>query len=124
MAFTLDLHDSEILDAAAAGDALRVRLAAASVRDAEGRRGWIPSVQLVLAGAIGADDLAHAVGKIAGGQLRHDGQDVRLPPLPFTLDGPVELELRLANGGTLALRARGLAATVDADAPFTEDLSC
>lgn len=124
MAFTLDFHDSEILDAAAAGDALRLRLAAASVRDAEGRRGWLPSVQLVLAGATTADDLAHAFGKITGGRLRRDGQDAALPPLPFMLDGPVELELRLANGGTLALRARGLAATVDAGARFTEDLSC
>ena len=41
-----------------------------------------------------------------------------------TLDGAIELDLRLANGSSLALQARALTATFDAAARFTEDLSC
>ena len=124
MPFTLDFHDSEILDVLAEGAGLRVRFAAASVRDAEGRHGWIPTVQLVLAGATAAQDVRHAFGKVTEGRLRHDGQDVGRLELPIALDGAIELDLRLANGTSLVLRAHALAATFDAGARFTQDLSC
>lgn len=124
MPLTLDFHDSEILDITAQGALLRVRFAAASVSDAEGRHGWIPTVQLALADATEAEDVRHAFGKITEGRLRHDGREVGRLALPVTLDGAIELDLRLANGSSLALQARALTATFDAAARFTEDLSC
>ncbi len=124
MSLTLEFHDSEIRDVVADGTGLRVRLAAASVRDADGRRGWMPSVQLVLADATATGDLRHAFGKITEGRLSHGGQALARLALPIALDGAVKLALRLANGTALDVRARALAASVDPGARFTEDLSC
>lgn len=124
MSFALEFSDSEILDIVAEPAGLRVRLAAAAVRDAGARRGWIPSVQLTLADATVTGDLRHAFGKITDGQLRHDSKEVALLALPCMLSGRLALSLRLANGSSLEAQARALTATFDGEARFTPDLSC
>ena len=79
MRFALEFHDSEVRDVATDGDAVRVRFAAASVRDAAGGRGWLPGVTLALADATLAGDPSHAFGKLAEGRLRQDGRDIARP---------------------------------------------
>jgi hypothetical protein len=124
MRFVLEFHDSEVRDVVTDGDAVHVRFAAASVRDEQGRRGWLASVQLTLTEATLSGDARHAFGKVVEGRLDRDGQPVEPLALPATLGGDLALALRLANGTALALRGRTLAATVADDARFAEDLSC
>ena len=124
MRFVLDFHDSEVRDVVTDGDAVHVRFAAASVRDDQGRRGWLTSVRLTLTDATLSGDARHAFGKVVDGRLDREGQPVKPFALPAALAGDLALALRLANGTALTLRGRTLAATVADDARFTEDLSC
>ncbi|MFL6697700.1 MAG: hypothetical protein ACJ8GJ_11075 [Vitreoscilla sp.] len=124
MRFALEFHDSEIRDVLATTAALRVRFAAACVRDPHGNRGWLTGVTLALADATLAGDPAHALGRLSEGRLRQDGRDVVRPALPGTLTGALELTLRFANGTLLTAHGRSLASTLSDDARFTEDLSC
>ena len=124
MRFAFEFHDSEVRDVVVDGDAVHVRFAAASVRDDEGRHGWLPSVRLTLAGATLSGDARHAFGKLVDGRLDLDGQPIKPLALPAALAGDLGLALRFANGTALALRARTLAASVADDARFAEDLSC
>ena len=124
MSFTLEFRDSEVRDVMADDGGVRVHFSAASVRDAAGDRGWLPSVRLTLASATLAGDVAHAFGKVAEGALRLDGRLVARPALPATLAGDIELTLRFANGATLAARGRSLDASVGDAARFADDLSC
>jgi len=124
MNFALDFHDSEVRDVTVDSSTVRVRFAAASVRAPDGERGWLPEVSLTLSDATLEGDTAHAFGKLSEGRLRHDGQAIARLALPGTLAGDLELALRLANGTTLALRARALALAVADDARFAADMSC
>ena len=124
MRFAFEFHDSEVRDVVTDGDAVHVRFAAASVRDDQGRRGWLTSVQLTLTGATLSGDARHAFGKLVEGRLERDGQPVEPLALPATLAGALGLALRFANGTALTLRGRTLAASVADDARFAEDLSC
>jgi hypothetical protein len=124
MSFALEFHDSEVRDVVADGDTVRIRFSAASVRSAEGERGWLPSVVLSLARATLVGDSAHAIGKVADGAVRQDGRNLSRLALPGTLAGELELTLRLANGTLLAARGHSLTLTVADDARFAQDLSC
>jgi hypothetical protein len=124
MGFALEFHDSEVRDAVADGNTVRVRLSAAAVRSDAGERGWLPGVALTLADATLAGDTAHAFGKLAEGRLRQDGRDIAALAVPVTLAGRIELTLRFANGTQLSARGRSLALSVADDARFAEDLSC
>jgi len=124
MTFALEWPDSEVRDVTAEGGSVRVRLAAASVRDGEGRRGWLAGVTLSLADSTLSGDPAHAFGRLAEGRLRRDGRDIPTPSLPDTLDGDLALSLRFANGTQLTATARSLALAVDDSTRFKEDLSC
>ena len=124
MSFALEFNDSEVRDVVADGADVRIRFAAATVRDDDGARGWLTTTALTLAAATLSGDAAHAFGKITEGRLRHDGADVARLPLPATLAGDLELSLRLANGTTLSVRAAGLTLAAAPDAVFTPDFSC
>ena len=124
MRFALEFHDSEIRDVVADAAAVRVRFAAACVRDIHGGRGWLTGVTLALADATLAGDATHAFGRLSEGRLRQDGRDVVRPALPDTLAGALELTLRFANGTLLTVQGRSLAASLSGDGRFTEDLSC
>jgi len=103
---------------------VRMRLSAASVRDADGHRGWLPGVALVLADARLAGSPAHTFGRLAEGRLRQDGCDISRPLLPDALTGELELTLHFANGTQLTVRGRSLALSAADDSQFKEDLSC
>jgi len=124
MPFALDWSDSEVRDVTAEGGSVRVRLSAASVRDGQGRRGWLAGVVLSLVDATLAGDPTHAFGRVAEGRLRQDGRDIPRPSLPDTLAGELELSLRMANGTQLTCTARSLALDAGDVTRFTEDLSC
>jgi hypothetical protein len=124
MSFTLEFPDSEVRDVVADGALVRLRFSAASVRGADGGRGWLPAVLLTLSDATLAGDAAHAFGKIADGGVRLDGRLVARLELPATLAGELELALRFANGTHLAARGRALSLSVADDTRFAEDLAC
>jgi hypothetical protein len=124
MSFALEFADSEVRDVVMDGVAVRVRLAAASVRDAQGAHGWLPGVTLAIAEAELVGDAAHAFGRLAEGRLRHAGRDIARPALPGMLTGDLELTLRFANGTPLTARGRSLSLSVADDSRFKEDLSC
>ena len=124
MRFDLDFPDSEVRDVTLEDGVARVRFAAASVRNAEGARGWLTGAVLALSEATLAGDAPLAFGRLAEGRLRHDDHDIPRPALPGTLAGRLELALRFANGTPLMLHGRGLALSLPADAHFKEDLSC
>lgn len=123
MSFTLELADSELRDVAAEGAAVRLRFAAAAVRDDAGERGWLASVQVELTDASLHGNASHAFGRIAQGAVRLDGGATRLR-VPGALSGELELALALANGTQLVVRGRALAASVAEGARFAPDLSC
>jgi hypothetical protein len=124
MPHVLTFHDSELHDVVADAGTVRLRFSAASVLSEDGERGWLPGVVLTLSDATLDGDARHAFGKLTAGQLRHVGRAVARPALPATLEGDVELALRLANGTALSIRGRALALAVAGDARFTPDLSC
>ena len=124
MQFALEFHDSEVRDLAADAGSIRLRFSAASVRAADGERGWLPGVTLSLSDATLDGDAAHAFGKLTEGRLRLDGRPVTRPALPGSLAGELELALRFANGSALSLRGRGLELAVADGTGFVPDLSC
>jgi hypothetical protein len=124
MSFTLEFHDSEVRDVVADGGGVRVRFSAASVRGADGLRGWLTSVVLTLADAPLAGGTPGAFGKITEGRLRQEGVAVTRLPLPARLAGALELSLRFASGSSLSVRAAALTLAAAPDAVFTEDHSC
>lgn len=124
MRLVLEFPDSEVRDVTADAGAVRVRFSAASVRAADGERGWLPAVALTLSDATLDGDAAHAFGKLSEGRLRLDGQPVASLELPATLAGDIDLALRFANGTSLSLRGRALALAAADGARFAADLSC
>ena len=124
MRFTLEFADSELRDIVREGALVRLRLAAAAVRDEAGERGWLTSVTLEMTAATLHGDTTHAFGKISGAGLRQDTRGLRSLDVPGRLTGDVELALRLANGTRFVTRGYALEATVADDARFAQDLSC
>ena len=124
MRFVLEFHGSELRDVMADGSSVRLRFAAAAVRNEAGERGWLSTVQVDLQDATLRGDTAYAFGKITDGRLRQDGRDIARVGIPGTLNGELELSLRLANGTQVVARGRTLEASVGADARFSPDLSC
>ena len=129
MRFTLDFADSELRDVVREGALVRLRLAAASVRDEAGRRGWLTGVTLEMTAATLHGDTAHAFGKIAEAGLSSDTRLLRGMALPGTLTAAREgevvvLALRLANGTPFVTSGHRLEAAISDDARFTDDLSC
>ncbi len=125
MPFALEFPDSELLDVVADASIVRMRFAAAAVRDVDtGERGWLAPVQLEFGNATFDDDTTHAFGKITQATLRHDTLVVGRLQIPGTANGALELTLHVANGTRLVVTADTLTASVAADARFTPDLSC
>ena len=124
MRFPLEFPDSELRDVVADGGVVRLRLAAATVRDDGGERGWLASVQLEFSNAALQGDTTHAFGKITQGTLRQGIRAIAPLQVPGTMAGELDLTLLLANGTRFFVRADALAATVAADARFSPDLSC
>ena len=124
MSFALEFPDSEIRDVVVEGAAVRLRFAAAAVRNDAGERGWLTSVQLEFTGAMVQGDTTHAFGKIAQARLRHGDRGVAPLAVPGTLTRDLELALRLANGTQFVVRGDALAASIADGARFTPDLSC
>jgi hypothetical protein len=129
MRFTLEFADSELRDVAREGTLVRLRLAAAAVRNEAGERGWLTGVTLEMTAATFHGDTAHAFGRIAEVGL-HDGprllRGMEVPgALTATREGEVVLlALRLANGTQFVTSGYRLEATLADDARFAEDLSC
>ena len=124
MSFALEFPDSEIRDVVVEGAAVRLRFAAAAVRNDAGERGWLTSVQLEFTGAMVHGDTTHAFGKIAQARLRHGDRGVAPLAVPGTLTRDLELALRLANGTQFVVHGCELEARVADAARFTPDLSC
>jgi hypothetical protein len=129
MRYTLEFADSELRDVTHEGDLVHLHLAAASVRDEAGERGWLTGVTLAMHAAALRGDTAHSFGKIAQASLQHDQRPLRCMDVPGTLAATgqgalVTLALRLANGTQFVAEGHTLEATLADDARFTPDLSC
>ena len=129
MRYTLEFADSELRDVVREGALVRLRLAAAAVRDKAGERGWLTGVTLEMSAASLHGDAAHAFGRIAEVGLQHDQRLLRRIDVPGTLaaarhGGIVTLALRLSNGAQFVVEGHALEATLADDARFTPDLSC
>jgi hypothetical protein len=128
MRYTLEFADSELRDVMHEGALVRLRLAAAAVRDEAGERGWLTGVSLEMSAASLHGDAAHAFGRIAEVGLQHDQRLLRRIDVPGTLaaaqGGIVALALRLSNGTQFVVEGPALEATLADDARFTLDLSC
>ncbi len=129
MRFTLEFADSELRDIAREGALVRLRFAAAAVRNDAGERGWLTGVTLEMSAATLHGDAAHAFGKIAEAGLQDGSSLLRRMDVPGALTAAREgevvvLALRLTNGAQLVASGYRLEATVAADAHFKEDLSC
>ena len=108
---------------------MRLRLAAASVRDEAGERGWLTGVALQMDAATLHGDSTQAFGRIAEAGLQHDQRLLRRMAVPGTLaatrqDTALTLAVRLANGTQFVVEGHTLAATLASDARFAADLSC
>ena len=124
MRFALELQDSELRDVVREGALVRLRLAAAAVRNEAGERGWLSSVTLEMTAATLHGDTTHAFGKITQAALRHGTRSFAPLDVPGTLTRDIELALRLANGTRFVILGDALEASVADDARFMEDLSC
>ena len=129
MRFTLEFADSELRDIVRDGALVRLRLAAAAVRDEAGERGWLTGVTLEMSVATLHGDTAHAFGRVAEVSLSDGPRLLRSMRVPGVLTAAregevVTLALRLANGTQFLTSGYRLEATLAADARFKEDLSC
>jgi hypothetical protein len=129
MPYVLAFHDSELRDVTADAGTVRLRLSAASVSAADGERGWLTGVSLVMSSAVLRGETDHLFGRIAEGGLQHDSRLLRRMDLPGTLAAAragevVTLALRLANGAQLVAAGHRLQATLADNARFAPDLSC
>ena len=129
MRFLLDFPDSELNDVVREGALVRLRFAAASVRDEAGDRGWLTGVTLEMSAATLQGDTTGAFGKIAEAGLGDGSRRLRRMDVPGTLSAAregdvVSLALRLSNGTRLVVDGCRLDASVADDARFTPDLSC
>ena len=129
MHYTLEFADSELRAVAREGTLVRLRLAAACVRDEAGERGWLTGVTLEMSAAGLRGDAAQAFGRITEGGLQHDQRLLRRIDVPGALAAPgpddvVTLALRLGNGTQFAVDGQRLQALLADDARFTADLSC
>jgi hypothetical protein len=129
MRFTLEFADSELRDVTREGALVRLRLAAAAVRNEAGERGWLTGVTLEMTAATLHGDTAHAFGRIAEVGLQDGHRLLRSMEVPGALTATREgeivvLALRLANGTQFVINGDRLAARLADDARFAEDLSC
>ena len=129
MPFTLEFTDSELRDVVREAALVRLRFAAAAVRNEAGERGWLTGVQLEMSAATLRGDATHAFGKIAEVGLGDGSRLLRRMDAPGTLTAAregeaVSLALRLANGTQLAINGCRLEAMLAGNARFTDDLSC
>jgi len=129
MRYTLEFADSELRAVVREGALVRLRLAAASVRDEAGERGWLTGVTLEMSAAGLQGDTTHAFGRIAEAGLQHDQRLLRRMDVPGTLTAArpgevVTLALRLSNGTQFVVDGHRLDAVLADDARFTPDLSC
>ncbi len=129
MSLILEFADSELRDVMREGALVRLRLAAAAVRDEAGEQGWLTGVTLEMSAAHLHGDVAQAFGRIAEVGLSHGPQLLRRMDLPGSLAAAregeaVTLAVRLANGTRFVVSGHRLAATMAPDARLTENLSC
>jgi hypothetical protein len=129
MRFTLDFADSELRDVAREGALVRLRFAAASVRNEAGQHGWLSGVTLEMSAASLHGDTQLAFGRIAEVALGDAARLLRRMDVPGVLDAPregevVSLAVRLANGTQFIASGYRLEARLADDARFAEDLSC
>jgi hypothetical protein len=129
MHFTLEFADSELRDVVREGALVRLRFAAAAVRNEAGERGWLTGVQVEMSAATVHGDTAHAFGKIAEVGLEDGERLLRRMDVPGTLTATregevVSLAMRLANGSQLVISGYRLEAMLADDARFTDDSSC
>ncbi len=129
MRFALDLQDSELRGVTREGALVRLRLAAAAVRNEAGERGWLAGVTLEMTAATFDGDASQAFGKIAEVGLHQGDRLLRGMEVPGTLAAAregevVTLALRLADGTRFVTSGDRLDATLADGARFTEDMSC
>lgn len=125
------LSDSELATVQQQGARIRLHLPAASARALGQPAGAPPSDWGYALGVV--LDLAeprvqqwdpHALGRIAQGTLRLDGQPLTYLPLPGSGQGATELVLRFANGAALQLLAQAWQCRFVAEARFRESYAC
>ena len=129
MRFTLDFAGSELRDVVREGALVRLRFAAAAVRNEAGQHGWLTGVSLEMSAAALHGDTDHAFGKIANVGLSAGSRLLRGMDVPGALTAAREgedigLAVRLANGTQFTTSGYSLEARIADDARFTEDLSC
>jgi hypothetical protein len=129
MRFILDFADSELRDVVREGALVRLRFAAAAVRNEAGQHGWLTGVTLEMSAASLHGDTGLAFGKIAEVGLGDGPRLLRRMDVPGVLVAPregevVSLAVRLANGTQFITSGYRLEAQLAADARFAEDLSC
>lgn len=130
MPFTLYLHDSEVSSVTRQGEALIVRLAAASVERAPLRHGEPPEagysrgISLWLHEAAVHADTSPLFGRISQASLLVDGSAMANVPVPFETSSPVRLELHLPHRSHIAASGRGMSVRFDGEANFRESFAC
>lgn len=128
----LVFEDSQVSGVQIMGADLHLRLSAAHVSGAAGyfsqaseeAEGYLAPVVLRFLQARWQGELALAMGRLAGAELRLAGQGLRGLPLPCAPAGPVRARLALANGVVLEIEAHTLECPLSGDEKFTPSLAC
>ncbi|MEK9952065.1 MAG: hypothetical protein VW687_07895 [Curvibacter sp.] len=125
--WALDFADSQIGRAEQAGPDVRLVLSSAHVHpmsvDAAGQ-GYLSPLVLMFRNARCSGELAHALGRVAAGELRVGGQTLRVLRLPFEVAGPLRCHLALANGTVLEIAADSVGGPLDGNETFVESYAC
>lgn len=95
---------------------------AASAR--EQGEGYLSPLVLLFRNARCSRDLAHAPGRVAGGELRADGQTLSILPLPYVSARPVQCRLALGHGTVLDITAPFMHRLLDGGETFVESYAC
>lgn len=128
----LDFQDSQLSAAHAVGADLRLILSAAHVYGSAGcftqapeeTEGYLAPVVLLFRQVRWQGELPLAMGRLAEGELRVDGQGLRSLSLPFAPAGPVRARLAMSNGVVLEIEAHTLECPLTGDEKFTPSLAC
>lgn len=86
--------------------------------------GYLSSLVLSFRDAHGSGERAHVLGRVAAGDIRVDGQTLRVLPLPLEVAGPLQCHLALAHGTVLDITAASLACRLDGGETFVASYAC
>ena len=130
MNLALEFHDSEVSAIQSRDETLSVVFSAAYVHHSKGvpgvdaGSGYVQALEMLMQQATWSGSLGSCLGRLSSGHISIGSQRLSLIPLPYTSEGPVNVELVFQNGESLKATAARLHIGFAGEPRFVESFSC